>query len=58
MSVWCDCTNCGGTKEPAFCENAMLDMQRDVWRSESRYHRWMIVSIVIVFCGCCAAFFI
>jgi hypothetical protein len=46
MSLWCECINCNGDKEDIVCENKLMDMQVEVWKSQRWANRLKIALIV------------
>lgn len=52
MAVECECTQCGGKDEFAWCENGMLENQVSVWKSEKLLSSLVIAFIISI--GICA----
>lgn len=42
----CNCKECGGTEEPFFCENKLLEAQVYVARSQKRADFWIMATII------------
>jgi hypothetical protein len=46
VSLWCECKDCGGVQEHIVCENKLMDMQVEVWKSQRWANRLKIALIV------------
>lgn len=46
--LMCDCKKCGGDDEYAFCENALLDAQVSVWRSEKTLGWLVMLGVILI----------
>lgn len=46
MSLWCECIDCGGHQEFIVCENKLMDMQVEVWKSQRWATRLKIALLV------------
>lgn len=53
MTLWCDCPNCGGTDEGTICENALMEAQFCVAKSERRLaYAWAVtIALVVIAVG-------
>lgn len=46
----CDCKDCGGTEEPYFCENKLLQAQMYVAKKQQN-HDFLIMTLAILILG-------
>jgi hypothetical protein len=47
MSLWCECKDCGGNQEFIVCENKLMAMQVQVWKSRRWATRLKIALLVV-----------
>lgn len=47
MSLWCECKDCGGQHDFIVCENKLMDLQIEVWKSQREVSRLKIVAFAL-----------